>query len=513
MMLRKISKFLFILIFLCYFNLSSFAGGITGDNTKLFGARSIGLSNSFTAMDNDVNAIYYNPAGIYNIKTNVFSTSYSNPYKNILDNYKQYNLIYAIPLNFGVNVVSYSVNSLTFDYSSIADFDPLSWKESTLKYSLGFKFKEKYALGFNLSYNKVTSSINSANADGLSFDIGFLSNIDKDLILGISLKNIYDELRWDNGTNESADLKYAVGLKYNILDKWNILGDLKGSEGENFETVSFGTEYTIFESIDAKYNGGNKYFNDGNNNIYPKDLSVIFRGGIEKDLYDAKDFRYSLGVSFGVGVTTIDYAFKYDKNGPTDDLQHYFTLDFNWGNENKENDVNASLDSNDLPPLPDNLNSAPVQQVIHGSKKAEIAIITFKDLNTSKSNAWLGSGISDMLIKNLQQYKKISVKDRKEVSQMVSLVQPNITTINPEIAAQIGILVNADIILIGTYKITNEKQITIHYKLFNTDTREKVLDKKVNGTLSQLFKLIQKINSDVDATLRSLNLYYLSYNK
>jgi TolB-like protein len=313
---------------------------------------------------------------------------------------------------------------------------------------------------------------------------------------------------WDNGTSESELMTYDLGVKFNISPKLTMMVDFNGDEDETLRFLRSGFELIVWESlrISDEMLGG-KYFTRTNVGMYPEELSFILRGGIEKGMADTDDdLKYSGGFSIGVGGTRLDYALKIDNDNDLGNTQHFFSLGFQWGeNIFREAEAKKQVDEQKEKPQ---LNE-PVKIVqATDEKKTEVAVITFKDVSDDKKFGWLGSGIPDMIIRNLKVYQNINVKDRKTVSEMVSLVQPDIAQMSPDMASQIGILVNADLILIGTFKVLNDSDIEITYKLFNTDKRQLMLTNNVNGKLSDLFPLIDQINADVNKVAMNYSILF-----
>ncbi|MBP7651813.1 hypothetical protein KA977_00230 [Candidatus Dependentiae bacterium] len=494
--------------------------GLSGSRF-VYGARPIGLSNAFTAMDGDVNGVSYNPAGIATISKNIFSTFYTNPGQ--FKWYKQYNLSVAIPAKFGVSVLSYSGNDISFDYTDInPNWDKLNWLESSLMYSIGLKLNQQSLLGLNIDYSRVKSNVDGGGAKGLSFDIGYIGMINNDFSVGISLKNLYSSKKWDTGKNEDEDLEYRFGIRYDILDRLNILGDITGVKTETLKTLNVGSEFIVWESVRFKNEGNANVFKRSGSDFYPENLAFVLRFGLEKDLYLDKDLRYSAGMSFGAGMTKLDYAYKYDNNG-LNDQQHYFSVGFGFGNDiTKKYEDEKIEEEQQQPPLPysasyqnqqvgnkqQNQVQSPAAPQKKRSRLTEIAVINFKIVMNNSQQNWLSTGIPDMIIRNLYSTSKVNIKNRNEVSEMVSMVTSDASRINAELASQVGILVNADLILVGTFEIYNEKQIVIRYKLFNTDTRKEVFDRSVNGTLIQIFGLIEQISTDVGNMINLMNMYH-----
>ncbi len=515
-MYRKLLNIIiFIILSVPGFSIIAIAGDGIKDNSYLFGARPIGLSNAFTAVDGDLSAVSFNPAGIASINRNVFSSFYNNPLQ--LNWIRQYNISFGIPIKLRtmnmMNAISYFANDVDhFDESYTAyypDYNGIKQLESSILYSAGFAINKQSLIGFNLGYNKVSGNDNQS-AKGFLFDAGYIGKIRDDISLGISLKNLYNRMKWGDGRQLTKDIEYRLGVKYNYVDRLTLSGDVAGGRDEELKTINGGAEFIVWESVRVSDElRGQQMFKRSASKLYPENLAFLIRLGIEKDLYFKKDMRYSAGLGFGIGMTKVDYALKIDNQGISNN-QHYFSLGFEFGNDISKKYIEGN-DKVQQPPLPQSTaakqnlgykQTKPQQQKRSEIRRPEIGVINFVNVMNNKPYQWLTAGIPDMIIKGLESKKNIGFRDRAELSNMVSLVSKNPLNINGEISSQIGILVNADYIIIGWFEIRNEKEITISCRLFNTDRRSEVWSGSVKGTVMQVFALISQINEAMSKAIK-----------
>lgn len=514
-------KKIFITIIICFTAAQyiCFAGDGVKDNSFFYGARPMGLSGAFTAVDGDLNCITFNPAGIAGIKKNILNTFYSNPLQ--LSWIRQYHIGIGLPAKLRefdmVNALSYSAVDLDYEFDYNTSTSSLAYKESSILYSAGLKLNKYSQIGINLGYNRVEGNVSGLGAKGISFDAGYLGKIKDDLSFGLSLKNLYNRKKWDTGRSESKPLEYRLGMKYDFYDRLAVMGDLVGTGDETLKTINAGAEFIIWESVKvADEMRGQQYFKRSGSKLFPENLAFLIRFGLEKDFYFQKNMRYSAGMGFGIGMTKLDYAFKVDNNGANNN-QHYFSLGFEFGNDITKNNLDEEDQQNvQQPPLPqqpagkkpvasDTKNNLYKQQNFKNqqrSRQLEMGVVNFVNVTNNRPYQWLVAGIPDMIIKGVGSKKNIGFRDRKELSDMVSLVTPNLIYMNGETASQIGILVNADYVLVGWYEIRNEKEITVSFRLFNTDRRTEIINGSVKGTVMQVFGLINQINEAIASAIK-----------
>ncbi len=138
------------------------------------GARAFALK-SYVAVANDIWTIFYNPAGISNLKNREISISYI-PAQFEIPELSKKGIAYFEPSLS----VKFGVGAQVFGFSL--------YKETTLKFSLAKSF-DLFDIGVNLNYNLV--SIKSyGNAGAFSADFGIISNPLKFLKFGFVFKNI-----------------------------------------------------------------------------------------------------------------------------------------------------------------------------------------------------------------------------------------------------------------------------------------------------------------------------------
>ena len=509
-MFRK-NLFLSILIWIMAVNINLCqAGGGIKDSSFLYGARPMALSGAFTAVEGDLNSINFNPAGIAGIKKNILNTFYTNPLQ--VSWIRQYHIGIGMPMKLRefdmVNALSYSAVDLNHEYEFNSGTNPLAYKETAIIYSAGLKLNKQSLIGINLGYNRVNGSVTGLGAKGISFDAGYLGKFREDVSFGISLKNLYNRKKWDSGISESKALEYRLGMKYDCYDRLALMGDLVGTGDETLKTFNAGAEFTVWESVKVSDEmRGQQYFKRSSSKLYPENLAFLIRFGLEKDFYFEKNMRYSAGLGFGIGMTKLDYAFKIDNKGANNN-QHYFSLGLEFGNDiskEYEEDGDNAATQPPLPQQPAGLKQSSPQKTSYKqysqkpsqSRRLEMGVVNFTNVLNNRPYQWLTAGIPDMIIKGVEVKKNIGFRDRKELSDMVSLVTSNTIYMNGEVASQIGVLVNADYILVGWYEIRNEKELTVSFRLFNTDRRTEILNGSVKGTVMQVFALIGQINDAV----------------
>ncbi len=216
------------------------------------GARAISMAGAFTAISNDPNAIFYNPAGLGflankpQITGSVSSLGHGRTHSTMAWAQSIYP---RLGVGFGVN--SFSTGSFTgrdVMGNPIGDF-------SALQYALnlaGAYSLENAAIGFNVKYltNNLTGA--STNATGYGLDVGTKFDVMNMVSVGVAVQNISGIMFWNNANGDYEYLPYTVragiAMEYGLNDeKYQTRSSI---DGEIEEIYVPPTRYLIF-SFDA----------------------------------------------------------------------------------------------------------------------------------------------------------------------------------------------------------------------------------------------------------------------
>ncbi|OGF52012.1 MAG: hypothetical protein A2497_04195 [Candidatus Firestonebacteria bacterium RifOxyC12_full_39_7] len=310
------------------------AGSTRNEILKInVGAKPIGMGGAFTGLANNVDAIYYNPAGLVQIEEMELSLMHS---EYIVDTRCEYAAV-ALPvknMTFGVNTVfvwnsfeklddSGTLLGTILVYNSATTF---SWAIVPLP-----KAMPELSLGLNAKYTYM--SLDDFFQSAVFFDLGLLYLIDKDLSIGFIAKNFGATL---NETSDPAPITVRAGVAYL----------LSVNEPEKKKIKSVGN--TSMSSGVKKFNKRQeKGRNDGR--FRGKDLMLTLdverpRGGIFSEAFGAdylfmEDLNIRAGISLkgteanisaGVGFVYENLKIDYSVILSTFGLLHYPSLTINF---------------------------------------------------------------------------------------------------------------------------------------------------------------------------------------
>ncbi len=325
--MRKIVHLIILNTFVTFLSVEAgILGGLTksGTTTAQFlkiqvGARAIGMGGAYVAAANDVNSIYWNPAGLAKIGSNG-GVSFVHTEWLAETNFD----FAAVVVNAGkVGIFGLSFTSLSMpDMKVRSEFEPEGTGEyfSAMDMALGLSYARQLTDRFNIGFTGkyIRQQIWHMSASTIAFDIGLLFRTDFDwLILGMSISNFGSKMQYsgkdifvnyDFTPNQFGDsetifanlqtdkwdlpLLFRFGLAMEILRQEinQVTASVEARHpNDNTESISFGVEY-----------GFRKRF--------------FLRGGYQSLFEDESEKGFTLGTGFLYYVSPaipffLDYAY------------------------------------------------------------------------------------------------------------------------------------------------------------------------------------------------------------
>jgi len=258
------------------------------------GARPMGMAGAFVGLVDDVNTIYYNPAGLGQLRGKEFTCGYGKLYWG-LNGPGETNLGtgfvgYAHPLSWGTLGAGWLNLSLIRYY-----------QENTFIFSCGKQMSRKLYMGMNLkvlskrygedAYTRANPIFiaHGYSAEGFSMDFGGLCNLTRKISLGLAVMDVNQPNVELAHKGSRVPLSGKVGFAYK-----------NGTLNLALDTAYKDRDLNL-------YAGGEKWF-------FSKMLGI--RGGIG---IGSREYRsLSLGTSFNISLLEFDYAFIYPLTGIKD---------------------------------------------------------------------------------------------------------------------------------------------------------------------------------------------------
>jgi hypothetical protein len=258
------------------------------NNQVFVGARPLGMGETFVAIADDGNAIYWNPAGLpsidhyslYGVHANLYNTGVSS-------NYVSFFLPFTERLTFGV------------DWFGIGfEDDQLNYSDNKFNLAVGYKVFDQLSLGFNLKHLRYEGTYfglpqdNGSNPHGQGFgaDFGLLFSPWRQLRLGMMAHDVSDSKIKHNGggTEVIQPRNVRLGAAYQFLPNLLVAADLD-------DRVHLGSELWLANFF-------------------------ALRAGWQKDRYTDEGATYAFGAGFerkfGGLTFRLDYAYTIPPSLP-----------------------------------------------------------------------------------------------------------------------------------------------------------------------------------------------------
>ncbi|HOK40219.1 MAG TPA: hypothetical protein PLD27_04175 [bacterium] len=497
-------KILTMLIILNIWCLQILASDIIGQSNIYYGVRASGLGGAFTAMNNDISGISYNPAAISNINRNYFYGMYiGNLYS--LDFIKQNALIYAFPFKNTFHSLSVLNTKIEYNYNDIFVFDRLDWSENYYHYTFAFPFDQNNFFGASLGYTRVSSNITNGNAKGYNLNLGYIGKLTENFFFGISLFNLFGYKKWTSGLKEDELFAYRTGIKYELNPRIQILTDLDGAEDEKLKSIHLGSEFLIWSNLGgAIISPRREYFKYLQYPAKTSDYAFIIRAGLTKDLYGQKDLKYAFGFSLKGGSTSLDYSYERPDNnfggsthlfafnvgfGPTTEIQYEKVEE-----KLKKEEEKKKLLEETKKAIEEKEQEKTAPQIV---KSFKIAVLDFRPFVDTNIIIRLDNSVPEIIIKEIKIKSPFVEFIPKDIISLYSSSLNIVKVENSADARKLGIFLNADYLITGYYSFINNDKLIIRVQVYSTDLGLLLSEKDYFGSVEDLFDLLDKIASDV----------------
>ena len=264
-----------IFISLVFFNAASASDSRAGTSAFSFlkigaGARAAGMGESFTAVANDVSALYWNPAGIAQLENriqasithNIWLDGISHDFAGCIFQFDQFQMI-----TFGASLVTLTAGSIEgFDASDAPSGTYTAGNTAIALSAAKAVVSDSIYAGFTIKDAMETLETHSASA--LAVDIGGLYRLSPQISLGACMQNI------------------GTGVKY-VSQEYALPFTLKAGACYMSDPYSSDHPYTVSADM-----------------VIPNDNSVRVNAGCEYVLNALVDLRAGYangGLTFGAG--------------------------------------------------------------------------------------------------------------------------------------------------------------------------------------------------------------------
>lgn len=215
------------------------------------GARPQGMGGAFVAMVDDINAVYWNPAGLTQIRTFEAAFMHVSPFS-VGEASIDFSS-FALPTNQTVAFgISWIHQKAELEEGRGQTYKKSDMGENTFVLSLARKFTPDMSLGLNIKRLKIDSDVGGGG--GFGYDLGILYNtqnliFNNPFSFGVMFRNAFTDLK-----DESVPTTLRIGVATKVYNNQiSLAADMEKKKEVNKEENSyqfhFGGEYALTRNI------------------------------------------------------------------------------------------------------------------------------------------------------------------------------------------------------------------------------------------------------------------------
>jgi len=319
-------KKIFTFILIISLPVTCFAGGFSKVGTAVaqflkigVGARAVGMGETFAAVANDVSTLYWNPAGITNLKTISVGVSHSQWFADISHDYA--GLIIPLSTSDVIGISAIALNTGEQEVTTVEQpngtgiFYDVSDVAIALTYSRALT--DQFSVGLTAKY--IQQSLYNESASTFAIDLGtYLRTGFHNLVIAMCISNFGGSMQLEgNDLIALTDINNQISGEYNPdarlkTEAWPLPLNFRVGIAMDFvggEDPVIGSEQHRFTvAIDGNHpNDNNERLNFGGE--YAWDETVFARLGYKMN-YDVEDWTFGVGFKFNISNQKIgfDYA-------------------------------------------------------------------------------------------------------------------------------------------------------------------------------------------------------------
>jgi len=284
-MKRKLTRIIVFIIFILILHTNIFAAGRSRAEFLCIdtGGRPAGMAGAFSAVSDDVNGIFYNPAGLGWMEETQITFQHNAGLEDISQNYAAgaYKLDIGV---LGISVNYFNLGKMTGRASQVDNPYTFDASQMATTLSLGKRLGPSFAVGAGLK--TIQEKIEDESSSGWAVDFGLIKQMNE-YRFGVLVQNLGPEMRFIE-KREDLPSTFKIGVARNFQ---KLIVAFDGNfPMENSAYYSFGFEYQLIDI-----------------------LSI--RGGYQLD----KNYESGVGLTAGLGLSLKNYRFDYSYM-PFDDL-------------------------------------------------------------------------------------------------------------------------------------------------------------------------------------------------
>jgi len=263
--------------------LAASAGRVQGEFLRIgINGRAAGMGEAFCAVADNASAVYWNPAGVAQLKQKEFSAAYTN----LLGAIRIANLVYAQPkgesAGFGIEVNTLYIEDIRRDAVTGEQTGTFLNYNASLALAYSKSLSENLLVGAGLK--ALQFKLDTESASGAALDLGALYKMGEKTKAGLVLQNLGTAVQFAGDESAPLATNIKAGVSVQLGTKLLVASDINKPLSGSW-SLSVGGEYTLSNILGLRC--GYK-LREGGNNL----------GSLD-------------GISIGLGMNIKSFSFDY----------------------------------------------------------------------------------------------------------------------------------------------------------------------------------------------------------
>ena len=213
------------------------------------GAREIAMAGAAAGLVNDESSMYWNPAGLVNVKSMSISATHTNWFADLKHNYFAFVLPVGNDQAIGINATVLSMGDMEITNETNPQGTGEFFEASDIAIGLSYSIQLVDFFSFGATVKYITQNIYNESASTAAIDLGTRLNTGfKGIKIGMSFSNFGGKLKL-----EGRDLQKTYDPNPNNATNVGVKSDLQTEEWELPTNFRVGLGWDIINSYDAMY--------------------------------------------------------------------------------------------------------------------------------------------------------------------------------------------------------------------------------------------------------------------
>ncbi len=215
------------------------------------GVRPAGMGGAFSGVADDINALYWNPAGLSQVENVTINPAQVQHFENA--NFNYVGLVYPLDEMRSANIKDLGTLGFSISLFDLGEFigrdetgdniNNFKCQDRIINISYGKSVTDRLSLGINGKF--IAQEIESYKAEGYAFDVGGLYNTSIDnFSFGFCIQNLGNKIKFIEAEN-SLPLNIKLGFAYKMFNKNLILAMDINKPINNFYRINTGAEWWL----------------------------------------------------------------------------------------------------------------------------------------------------------------------------------------------------------------------------------------------------------------------------